>query len=117
MYPADELTVFARRRELLRARIAARRLECLEHWTVVERPLRVVDEGWRRWRSWAPWVSLAAVPAGLVFGRKVAAGRSVLARLARWAPVVTSVARVAMNFRTGRRPSRPSASSSLFPNP
>lgn len=103
MYPSDELTSFARKREILHARIAARRRECAEHWVVVERPLRIVDDGWQRWRSWVPWLSLASVPASLVFGQKVAAGRSVLARLARWAPVVSSVTRVALRFRSGRR--------------
>ena len=71
MYPRSKLVRLAERKELLRARIAVRRLECAEYACTISRPLAFIDRMAEKWRQISPWVTLIGIPVGIIVGRRM----------------------------------------------
>jgi len=71
MYPDGEIGGLAARRELLCARIAARRQASVEAAVELTRPLGWIDQMVARWRGVSPLIKLVGVPAGLYVLRSV----------------------------------------------
>jgi hypothetical protein len=90
MYPAAELTEIAARKDLLRRRVALRRVAIIIAAQRVARPLRVVDHIAAEWRRLSPLIKLAAVPLGAMLGRKLRGKRRMIGKLMRWGPVLAS---------------------------
>lgn len=110
MYPRGELNRLAARKALLQARIAVRRLECLQHAHGLARPVRLLDRAWALWRTIAPMAKLVGVPALLwAGGRFVRRGRGgggggfagKLGSLLKYAPLVMKAARAFSQARAG----------------
>lgn len=95
MYPRGELNRLAARKALLQARIAVRRLECLQHAHVAAGPLQIVDRAWARWRSIAPVAKLVGVPVAMWLGGKLVRGGGLgrLAGLMKYAPLAMQAMR------------------------
>lgn len=91
MYPAGELTKLAARKDLLRRRIALRRVATIVVAQRIVRPLRLVDRIVGEWRRLSPLVKLAGIPLGALLGRSLHRRRRLIGKLIRWGPVLASV--------------------------
>jgi hypothetical protein len=76
MYPHGELERLKTRKRILQARIDVRRWECVVAATELARPVAMVDRGMTMWHRVAPFAKLLAIPAGIMFTRQMAKGRS-----------------------------------------
>lgn len=89
MYPAAELTELARRKVVLRQRIASTRLHCVALAGEAARPVHLFDRLLAQWRRISPLAKLAALPLGLLFRRRLFQRRiGLLPRLVGWLPLV-----------------------------
>jgi hypothetical protein len=89
MYPSRELTALALRKVAVRQRIAVARWDCVSAASEAARPIVWIDRAVAQWRKISPFAKIAAVPLGILFGRRLMPGKSGLfGRLLRWAPVV-----------------------------
>ena len=70
MYPSGELDDLAARKELLRVRIAIRRMQCSVAAAELVRPLELIDGLHARWQAISPLVRVAGVPLFLVLAKK-----------------------------------------------
>lgn len=91
MYPAGELTQLAAKKDLLRRRIALRRVATIVVAQRVAQPLRLIDRIVGEWRRLSPLVKLAGVPLGALLGRSLHRKRRLVGQLIRWGPVLASV--------------------------
>lgn len=97
MLAERKLAELARRKLLLEARIAVRRLECLEAGAQLAPPIAFVDRAWRLWLRLSPWVKALGVPLGALVAGKfakphgAAAGGGRLATLLGLLPVVIEI--------------------------
>lgn len=91
MSPAGELTKLAARKDLLRRRIALRRVATVVVARRIAQPLRVADRIVGEWRRLSPLVKLAGVPLGALLGRSVHRKRRLIGQLVRWGPVLATV--------------------------
>ncbi|HEY8933446.1 MAG TPA: hypothetical protein VIM44_09055 [Rariglobus sp.] len=90
MYPQADLTILARRKQDLLTRISYRRETCAEQILALAHPFRWVGSVRRIWNAVSPFAKIAALPAGLMLGRKLFPG---LLRWVRWAPAALKVYR------------------------
>lgn len=102
MYPTGELTKLAARKDLLRRRIALRRVVTIVVARRIARPLHLLDRIVGEWRRLSPLVKLAGVPLGALLGRRLHRKRRVIGQLIRWGPVLASVWRGFAAARTRR---------------
>lgn len=103
MYPADELKHLALRKDLLRRRIALRRVVIILSGTRVVQPLQLADRALLAWKRLSPLLKLLAVPAGAVVGRGFRRRHGIVSRVIRWAPLVLRAWR---GFNRGRAVAR-----------
>jgi hypothetical protein len=107
MYPTGALADLAARKRILQARIAVRRLECVEAAMVLSQPVATLDRGLAMWRKIAPFAKLLAIPGGIFlarsFQRRRAAGRTAkrgkIAALFAALPLIMRGAKIVMQFR------------------
>jgi hypothetical protein len=97
MYPARELAILARRKELLQAQIGLRRLRCAEAARRLAASLEVFDRWRRRLQRLGAILPLAAP--FLFSGRRP---RSGLGRLLKWAPLALRCYRQLRSAASGR---------------
>lgn len=104
MYPDEELDGLALRKSLICARITVRRQICVMAAERVAEPLRWADRALEQWKRISPMLKLAVVPLALMAKRRLfsrggngggrggrtAAGGGMIAKLLRWAPMVTA---------------------------
>lgn len=90
MYPQADLTILARRKQVLLMRIAVRRDVCVAQVKALAHPFRWIGAVQRVWNAISPWAKLAALPVGLVLVRKLSPW---LGRLVSWAPAALRVYR------------------------
>lgn len=93
MYPRRELNDLAAAKILVRQRIAAHRVQCVEAAAVVTTPLAWIDRGVALWRRISPLVKIAAVPLAFLLKRKAAPRTSLVGSVLHWAPTVMNVVR------------------------
>lgn len=91
MYPADELSQLARRKDLLRRRIALRRVVTIISGTRVLQPLKLADRVLLEWRRLSPFLKLIAVPAGALLGRGLRRRHEFMSGILRWVPLLLGV--------------------------
>jgi len=118
MFPHQDLTDLARRKELLQANIALCRLDCRAAAAELARPLALIDRGLALWRRVSPAAKLFAIPAGLLvsrfFGRS-RPGRSrggKIATVMSLLPLILRGAKLAMAARTAFATAKNSAPAS-----
>ena len=90
MYPGKELTTLAARKALLRVRIARHRLDCVDSFAQLTRPLALIDRLYDQWKALPSWVKAGVPLLGLALklGRRPRKGKlRVVRTLLRWAPV------------------------------
>jgi hypothetical protein len=93
MYPDRELRRLAAHKASLRRDITLRRAQCVEAAALVARPLEWLDRALVLWRRVSPFVKLAAVPLGLLAGRRLLPRHRLLGSLLRWGPLVAGAVR------------------------
>lgn len=105
MYPDEELDGLALRKSLICARITVRRQICVVAAGRVAEPLRWADRALEQWKRISPMLKLAVVPLALMAkrrlfsrggngggrgGRNAADRGGMIAKLLRWAPMVSA---------------------------
>jgi hypothetical protein len=104
MYPAGELTQLATRKDLLRRRIALRRVITIVSAQRALRPVRLAERLWMQWRQLSPFIKLAAGPLATLFGRGLQRKHGLVGRLIRWGPALAGLWR---GFTRARREPAP----------
>ena len=107
MYPSGELAELARRKKILQARIALRRLECAVAAIELSRPLAMIDRALQTWRRISPFVKMLSLPGGLIFAtllrrrgvKKKRGGRGKLATLMSLLPLILRGVKMFMQVR------------------
>lgn len=66
MYADEQLTLLAQRKELLRSRIALRRVQTVIVASDLARPLAVVDRAVDLWRQYSPLLKMIGIPLSFV---------------------------------------------------
>ena len=93
MYPESELTALARRKAVMRRRIARHRGELAEAAGRVAKPLAWLDRAVAICRRISPLALLAALPLGFIVKRTVSPRLKIVGSLVKWAPIVFSAVR------------------------
>jgi hypothetical protein len=103
MYPDRELRRLAAHKASLQLDIAVRRTQCVEAAACVARPLEWLDRAVAFWGRFSPLAKLAAVPLGILVGRRVFPRHRLLGSIMRWGPLAASVVRGLGSAAAGRR--------------
>ena len=93
MYPQRELARLAACKVAMRRRIARRRMQWVEHGTVVARPFVWLDRMQEAVRRLSPWIKFGAVPLGFLLRRSLFPRLKFLGPILRWSPLIVPVAR------------------------
>jgi hypothetical protein len=96
MYPREQLSELAARKELLRLRIGVQRARCQLEMAQLLPPLRLADAAWQRWRTLLPLLKWTSVPLGVWLAERRRPARSRLQRVLSWAPFVLRAMRFAL---------------------
>ena len=100
MYPTEELTRLATKKEALRLQIYLRREECAAAAERAAKTLEMVARGLAWWHKLSPVVKLAAVPVGLIIKRSLFRRSRVIGTALRWGPIAFGAIR---GFLASRR--------------
>lgn len=82
------------RKAVVRARIADRRLQCVEAAAGLTPPVEILDRGLALWRQVPPLAKAIAVPLLVLLARKLSRRAGWIGSIARLVPTVMGVARM-----------------------
>jgi len=96
MYPQRELDQLAARKDVLRGKIAQRRVQLIQDAARVAKPLQWLDKMAALWQRIPSVAKLMVVPLGAYAIKRTCSGRTkFISSLLRWAPLAYAVGRSA----------------------
>lgn len=103
MYPTQELSELAWRKQAVRTRIALHRLQCVESAAALEPSVTLFDRAVKLWQSVSATLKWVGLPLALLAAQKAAPRVGGVKRLLRYVPVILDVVEAFFGAR-GRRP-------------